>query len=182
MKKILLLTNSEHGQANVFLAASHSLLALGKDVEVHFASFDPISKSVASTSDYALRCSPGGRPLVFHRLDGISMLDALMTPEHRFWETMGRRPGLGATTQFMWQMMRVVVPWSAPEFMRVYRSVIRIIDDVSADVVVVDSMFSPGLTACRLLKVRHIILSPNTLKDFASVLQPWGAMFWKYPM
>lgn len=59
MKKTLLLTNSEHGQANVFLAASHSLLGLDKDVEVHFASFAPISKSVASTSDYAhpLSCS-----------------------------------------------------------------------------------------------------------------------------
>lgn len=182
MKKILFLTNAEHGQANVFLAAAHALLTLGVDLEVHFASFNPISASVSSTSDYALQCAPKARPIVFHRLGGISMLDALLVPEHKFWETMGRRPGLRATTQFMWQMMRVVMPWSATDFMRVYRSVVGAIEEVCADVVVVDSMFSPGLTACRQLNLNHVVLAPNALKDFASAVQPWGALLWKYPM
>lgn len=181
MKKILLFTNSEHGQANVFLAASHSLFALTKDVEVYFASFHPISKFVASISGYPLRCSPGGRPLVFCQLDGTSMLDAFLAPEHKFWETVGRRPGLGVTAKFMGQMMRTVVPWSALQLMRVYQSIFGIIDKVSAQVVVVDRMFSPSLTACILRKVRHIVLVPDMVKGFASVVQPWRAMFRKYP-
>ena len=49
-KRVLLVTNSEHGQANVYLATSYALLTLeDEDVEVHFASFPPIQKFVNST-------------------------------------------------------------------------------------------------------------------------------------
>ena len=41
-RKILMLTNSEHGQANVFLATSRAILAIDPDVEIHFASFKAI--------------------------------------------------------------------------------------------------------------------------------------------
>ncbi len=46
-RRILLITNSEHGQANVFLAVSYALLTLkDEDVEVHFASFSPVEKNL----------------------------------------------------------------------------------------------------------------------------------------
>ncbi|KAK4135203.1 glycosyltransferase family 1 protein [Trichocladium antarcticum] len=43
MKTVLLATDSECGQANVFLAAGHALQARDASVQIHFASFAAIS-------------------------------------------------------------------------------------------------------------------------------------------
>ena len=37
-RKILMLTNAELGQANVFIATTHSLLEQESDIEIHIAS------------------------------------------------------------------------------------------------------------------------------------------------
>ncbi|GAB1315439.1 hypothetical protein MFIFM68171_05649 [Madurella fahalii] len=180
MKKILLVTNSELGQANVFLAAGHALYPLDADVQVHYASFPALSKSVSKASDHALRCSPGAHPFVFHPLDGTSMIDAFEAVNGV--QAISKRPGFFNTTEYLRTMMKVVLPWAASDFVTIFQSTVQIIERVAPDLVVVDALFGPGLTACHHLDVKHIILTPNALKDIALACQPFGAMFWKYPI
>jgi UDP:flavonoid glycosyltransferase YjiC (YdhE family) len=179
MKKVLLTTNSEFGQANVFLAAGHALVASDADVQVHYASFPALSKPVAAASDYAVRCSPKAHPFVFHALDGLSMIDSFVATDGL--QAITKRPGLVNTPDYLRMTMKIVLPWSAPQFLTIFRSLVRIIGEVAPDLVVVDALFGPGLTACDHLGVKHILLSPNTIKDTAMAFQPWLAAFWKYP-
>jgi hypothetical protein len=53
----------------------------------------------------------------------------------------------------------------------------RYIKDTNPELVVVDAIFSPGLEACRDLKVKYVFLSPNVLKDLLAGQQPGGATF-----
>jgi hypothetical protein len=179
MKKVLLTTNSEFGQANVFLAAGHALLSLDADVQVHYASFPALSKPVSAASDHAVRCSPKAHPFVFHPLDGLSMVDSFEATDGL--EAISKRPGLVNTPDYLRMTMKIVLPWTAPQFLTIFRSLVRIIEEVAPDLVVVDALFGPGLTACEHLGVKHVLLSPNTIKDMAMAFQPWFAAFWKYP-
>lgn len=181
--RVLLLTNSEHGQANVFLATSHALLTLpDQDVQVHFASFPPIRKFVASTSDHALATSPLAHPIVFHPLSGLPMLQAWSRPEFEA-DKDGSRHAQGLLTAWrkMRVLLRVTLPWTGPEFLDIFRSVSDVVRRVGPHVVAVDPAFSPGLTAVRHLGLRYVVLSPNTIKDFAMPFQPNLEALWRYP-
>ncbi|KAK4148786.1 hypothetical protein C8A00DRAFT_19443 [Chaetomidium leptoderma] len=184
MKKVLLAVNSEYGQANVFLAVSHALQALDPDVQIHFASFAPISKDVSTASEYSVHCTAGAQPWNFHMLDGPSLMDAMASKELAvgFGDTLEKQVSFSSTMDVLRQIMQVLLPWNGPEFVQIYKSFIRVVDEVQPDIIAVDSLFCPVLSACRHLKLKHLVLSPNTLKDFATALQPWGAMFWKYPV
>jgi hypothetical protein len=187
--RVLLLTNSEHGQANVFLAVAHALLTLPSSsanddgvVQVHFASFDPIASSVSSTSDLSLSHSPRSSPITFHPVAGLPMLQAWSRPEFEA-ESDGSRHAQGLRTAWrkMRILLRVTLPWSGPEFLEIYESVTEIVKRVNPHVVAVDPAFAPGLTAVRHLGVKYVVLSPNTIKDFAMPFQPNLEAFWKYP-
>ncbi|OIW32609.1 UDP-Glycosyltransferase/glycogen phosphorylase [Coniochaeta ligniaria NRRL 30616] len=188
--RILLLTNSEHGQANVFLATSHALLTLPRphnddddDIpEVHFASFPPISKFVAQTSHHALSSSPSSHPIVFHPISGLPMLQAWSRPEFEA-ERDGSRHAQGIRTAWrkMQVLLRVTLPWTGPEFMEIFHSVAEIIRRVNPHITAVDPAFAPALTAVRHLGVHYLILSPNTIKDFAMPFQPNLEALWRYP-
>jgi hypothetical protein len=168
-QKILLLTNSEHGQANVFLAVSHALLEQG--AEVHFASFPAIEDEVRQLSS----------EIIFHKVEGVDMKTA-----HPWQEV--ERSGLQGITPRFWNMATVLriilhttMPWSGPEYVDIYRSVIQIQQEVAPDIIAIDPAFSPAITACRHMGERFLILAPNTIKDFAMPHQPSGEVFWKYP-
>ncbi|KAK4118580.1 glycosyltransferase family 1 protein [Parathielavia appendiculata] len=183
MKKVLLATNAEHGQANVFLAAGHALQALDADVDIHFASFSSISKDFSSASEYSVKCTKGARPWTFHLLDGLSMIEAVQNkPEaENLGPLLDEHPSFSTKVAILRVFMVLLMPHSGPEFIQVYKSFARVVDEVQPDIIVVDSLFSPVLTACRHLKLKHLVFSPNTLKDFSAALQPWGAMLWKFP-
>ena len=184
-KRVLLLTNSEHGQANVYLATSYALLTLeGEDVEVHFASFPPIQKSVSATSQHALRANPRARPIIFHGINGVDMVSAWSRPE-----VAAEQEGLKVANVFwlvhairrMMVLLKVTLPWTGPEFVQILLSVVDIVRGVQPDIIAVDPAFSPALTALRHIGARFIILSPNTIKDFSMPAQPDGEPLWKYP-
>ncbi|KAH8894288.1 glycosyltransferase family 1 protein [Thozetella sp. PMI_491] len=182
-RKVLLVTNSEHGQANVYLAVSYALLTLpDEDVEVHFASFAPAEKNVALITQFAREAKPTARPIVFHTIDGPSMQEAWSRPE-----IAAERAALNDETNFVhairrtWLLLRITMPWSGSEFLQVFRSVTDIVQTVQPHVTAVDPAFAPGLTALSSLKIKFVILSPNTIKDFAMALQPNGEPLWKYP-
>ncbi|AEO66510.1 glycosyltransferase family 1 protein [Thermothielavioides terrestris NRRL 8126] len=184
-KRVLLLTNSEHGQANVFLATSYALLTLeDEDVEVHFASFPPIRSFVSSTSEYAQHTKPGARPIVFHTIEGVDMVSAWTRPEIEAEQAALKHRSCIALINAIRRtlvLLKVTLPWTGPEFVQIFHSVTDIIQEVQADIIAVDPAFSPALTAIRSLNARFIVLSPNTIKDFAMPLQPNGDALWKYP-
>lgn len=182
MTKILLATNSEFGQANVFLAVGHALQALDSKVQVHFVSFAAISQPVSAASEYSVRCSPGAQPWTFHELDGPSYFDAMVMDSARVSDILVKRPGFFTTVELQGLLSRFLLPWNGAGFIQVYQSFVRLVEDIRPDLVVVDCLFSPALSACHHIKSKHIILSPNTLKDFCAASQPWGAGLWKYPV
>ncbi|KAM7183006.1 hypothetical protein V8F20_012772 [Naviculisporaceae sp. PSN 640] len=199
-KRVLFFTNSEHGQANVYLAMSYALLTLpDEDVEVHFASFDPIQKFVTATSqhvqdDLQSSTSPKPfRPIVFHKIAGVPMVTAWEQPEvlteqaalnhleaNQKWWTM--RSQVLSIMRRMVLLLRVILPWSGPEFVEIFWSVSDIVHHVQPDIVAVDPAFAPALTALRHIKAKFVVLSPNTIKDFAMPLQPNAEALWKYPV
>ncbi|KAL2259989.1 hypothetical protein VTK26DRAFT_6153 [Humicola hyalothermophila] len=184
-KKVILATNSEFGQANVFLAVGHALQAADSSVEVHFVSFSPISPYVSEASEYSVASSPGARPWTFHKLDGVTFADAIMGGESGYDSfncVLSRQPNLINTTRLLFDLNRYIIPWTGPEFVEIMKSFVRIADEIRPDLIMVDSLFAPALTACHHHKLDFLVLSPNTLRDFSSALQPWGALFWKYPM
>jgi hypothetical protein len=184
MKRILLAVNAEYGQANVFLAVGHALQALDPDVQIHFISFGEISKEVSAASAYSVQCTPGAQPWTFHLLDGPSYMDAIKAKDDVIGieESIQKPPGFFSTIEMLSKMMHLLMPWDGPEFVQIYKSFVRVVDEVQPDLIAVDCLFSPGTTACRHLKLNHLILSPNTLKDFATAQQPRGAMLWKFPV
>ncbi|KAK3329843.1 glycosyltransferase family 1 protein [Apodospora peruviana] len=168
-KRVLLFTNSELGQANVVLATSHALLELG--AEVHFASFSAIEDLVTAVS----------KEIRFHPIDGVDMKTAYPRDEVA-------RSGLEGKTPRFWNMPRVLriclhttMPWSGPEYVDIYRSVIAILQEVSPSIIAVDPAFSPAITACKHMGERFLILAPNTIKDFAISYQPARDVFFTYP-
>jgi hypothetical protein len=181
-KKILLLTNSEHGQANVYLAVSHALLDSEDAVEVHLASFAPIAKFVKTTSEYAQQICRHGRSIVFHEIQGTDMRSAWSRPEIGMGDpTTNSTRGLFNAAKKVHLLLRVTLPWTGPEFLEIYRSIVEIIQDVRPDIIAADPAFCPALTACQHLGVNFVILTPNTIKDFSMPLQPNGEALWKYP-
>lgn len=195
-KRVLLLTNSEHGQANVFLAVSYALITLpDEDVEVHFASFSPIQKSVHSTYEHAKRDKPLARPIIFHTIKGIDMVSAWLRPEIGADRANinKARIGLFRAIGRMRLLLRVTLPWLGPEFVEIFKAIVEIVTSVQPSIVAVDPAFSPALTALRYLNnhskqspkfnsfFKYIILSPNTIKDFAMPFQPRAEALWKYP-
>lgn len=184
-KRVLLLTNSEHGQANVFLATSYAFLTLeDEDVEVHFASFTPIKSLVSLTSDHARQDRPEARPIIFHAIDGLDMVSAWTRPEivaeQASLQHCSPIPLVDAVRRTL-VLLKVTLPWTGPEFVQIMRSVTSIVSEVQPHTIAVDPAFSPALTALRHIKAKFIVLSPNTIKDFAMPLQPNGEALWKYP-
>ena len=80
--RILLLTNSEHGQAQTQLALAYELLSR-PDIEVHLASFPALAPRTvevsklhgASNRDAAKSANPG-KSIVFHPIEHPAWLDA----------------------------------------------------------------------------------------------------------
>jgi UDP:flavonoid glycosyltransferase YjiC (YdhE family) len=72
-KKILFLTNSQYGEAQVVIAVSHELLRRGH-CDVHIASHSALSGRVKELDDGAFGASPKeSSSVVFHEFSGLSM-------------------------------------------------------------------------------------------------------------
>jgi hypothetical protein len=73
-KKVIFLTSSEYGQANVILAVAYELLLLQRH-EIHVASFAPLEGRIKKLNELV----PGNNaPAAFHTVFGPSALEALV--------------------------------------------------------------------------------------------------------
>lgn len=180
-KRILFLTNSEYGQANVVLAVAHALIHADSDVEIHIASFKILGDAVRLLSDYALKTAPepqrSKKGIVFHEVHGQPYARTPLTRE-----TFDLTPSLYNTARVILAFPEVMSPWEPAEFVGLCEEVERIIDEVRPDLTVVEPMFNPGLTICHHRRMKWMVLAPNTIKDFAVPMQPGLAVLWKYPM
>ncbi|KAJ0331454.1 hypothetical protein COL922a_011919 [Colletotrichum nupharicola] len=183
-KRIIFLTNSDYGQANVVLSVAHALVHKSQDVEVHIASQarlkGPTSRLVKQlTADLG---SAAVDAVKFHEVAGLSHFDSVDRPGNPTMETWLVNPNFSNVTRNMLNIAGLALPWSPEEFVEIYRDLERIWNDVKPDVTVSEAFFAPALTFCNRIKMNWIVLAPNTIKDFAMPLQPKMAMLWKYPV
>jgi hypothetical protein len=187
LRKVLLLTHSEFGEANSVLAVSHALVTGNQDVEVHVASFAPLRAEVERVNASAILGSPEARRIIFHELPGQSLTEALVSgmnldPTSAVPEPLRRPPNFWNTPRALVVIARVLVPWEGPEMVEIHRKLLRVISEVAPDITAVNSMFGPGLTACRTTDIKHVMLCPLSAKDVGSASQPYARMLWKYPV
>lgn len=180
-KKILMLTNSEHGQANVHLAVAYAMLEQEPSTEVHIASFPRLAQFVGEMSDFAVQSIPGASPIRFHEVRGTSFADCVMHPDVDIFSLANTTPSFWTAPTVFRIMGTVMGAWSPEQFMEVYRSCVEIIREVGADLVAADCIFYPGVTACHHVAANWLVLSPNALKDCTASRQPNLAGLWKYP-
>ncbi|KAL1835483.1 hypothetical protein VTJ49DRAFT_6631 [Mycothermus thermophilus] len=189
MTRIILTHNAEFGQATVFMAVGHALQQLDPDIEIHVVSYRSIADEITSASEQSVRSAKethgkAARPWKFHALCEPGWKEAFM--EANKDNFMGRifenPPGFFNTIALFRHVKSIMLPWDGPKIVNGYKHFATLAEEIRPDLVVVDSLFAIGLTACRGLGLKHVVLSPNTLKDFAAALQPRGAFFWKYPV
>jgi hypothetical protein len=174
---ILFLTDSHAGNSNVHVATSHALLIEFPDLEIHFVSFQKLEKTITATSEFAVQQKPSTPPIKFHPLEGKSFTEALGYDI----DAAIQRPGLGGIDRFCGNMQLFLMPWTASDYLALYKYIMGVLDEIDPIVVIVDGLLSPALDATRAQGRNHVTLSPNSLKDNFASMQPWGSMFWKYP-
>lgn len=176
--RILYISNSERGQANVFFATSQSLLNNYPFVELHWASFPPLSTAITAFSQSE---SLQDRHIIFHPLNGTAYVEKLTLIGFEIRD-LPHPHGLRGAAHALSNMPILYVPWNGSEYSEIYKDIIRVIEDVDPGLVVVDTMFTPAHDAVRQLQQEHVLLSPNSLRDFSTARQPRGELFWKFPM
>ncbi|RTE80222.1 hypothetical protein BHE90_005295 [Fusarium euwallaceae] len=185
-RKVLMLTNYELGQANVFIATSHALLERDPNIELHIASFPQLEK----TLNLALAKDGQQLPINFHSFPGRTMfvcLNSSPDPSMRLFSLSLLKPGLWSAPQTIRFIMTwAFLCWTAEEFTAIFNKICTLIETIQPDIVLIDPIFSPGITAGKHMK-SHVskeftltILSPNSMKDYVHHVQPRGAPFWKW--
>ncbi|KAJ0383090.1 hypothetical protein COL922a_011212 [Colletotrichum nupharicola] len=170
-RKVLMLTNSEYGQANIFLATCYALMGTAPGVEIHLASFAPIRTAPVSKLS----------PINFYEIHGTNYFKALLSPEVGGRRLLEIAPSFRTIPTVLRIIARAAMPYTGPEMVENCNEIRRIIEQVEPYLTLVDNMFTPGLTMARHMGIKWMILSPNTLKDLALPLQLKAAFFWKYP-
>ncbi|KAM5344865.1 hypothetical protein ACJ41O_010727 [Fusarium nematophilum] len=188
-RKILMLTNSEYGQANVFISTAHALIEKDRDVKIHIASFPILEKVVREALD-----SDGRNDglLTFHSLPGPTMVECLLRdkePTKNMMAVSQLKPGFkSAPVTIRFLVETVLSAWEASELAMTFAAVCDLIRDLEPDVVVVDTLFVPAMTAGRHMREQSsggfllAALSPNSVYDFVGHTQGLAAQMLRWPM
>jgi len=170
-RPILFITSSDHGQANVILAVAEQLLRDSKP---------PSTIHIASTASLAQRVSQLGHHAHFHLLPGCSMFGGYLQAGYLL-DDLIHRPGMrGAVSSFK-NVPKMMKHWMNGKYLESYDACRKLLLELAPVVVVIDPICAPEIDACRLLRLRLIVLSPMGLKDLLIPVQPWARVLWKYP-
>lgn len=180
-KKILQLTNSEHGQANVHLAVASSIILSDPTVQIHIASYPRLADFVSEASDFAIQKSPEASPFVFHKLPGATFEECVVHKSVDFFSVARKTPGIWNSAALIKGVSSCCTPWNSEQFLETYEGVVQVIEEVDPDIIVVDCFFCPGLSVCHNAKRNWLILSPNSVKDFSLAQQPNLSGLWGFP-
>jgi len=170
--KVLLLTLSEYGQANSILALATEL-GRRSDSDVHVGSFAPLEKRVG-----AIR-SRLGSPVTFHAIRATSYAEAVF--RHDLNATTLPHPPSNRSNKALDLLTTVIVPWTNEEYLCLVQAIEPIINSLDADAVIIDTLFSAAIDACRLSGRRYLLSSPNQTLDIVRMTQPKLRTFWYYP-
>ncbi|KAL0937003.1 udp-glucoronosyl and udp-glucosyl transferase family protein [Colletotrichum truncatum] len=183
-QKIMFLTNSDYGQANVVLSIAYVIVRSSPRIEVHIASQSKLKEPMARLVKQVAADigSAAADALVFHQLIGLSHFDSIDTPGSPGFAPWMTVPSFINVTRNMLDFANLLLPWSVEGFVEIYRDIDRVWNEVKPDVTVSEAMFAPALTFCKSNKMKWIALAPNTIKEFALPLQPRLGMLWKFPM
>ena len=184
---VLFFTNSELGQASLCLAVAHEFL-LRPSCNVHIASFTPLHDAISQLDSRAVNflsfsSSPSARQATFHAIPGLSMRQTLEQNHHFDPSNAFNLHGVGfhaASQAYRTVLSRAVAPWSGEKYMAIYQGCVAVLRNLDPAMVVLDPLFPQAIDACRSLKVKYVVLSPNTSKEH--VAQPRLGNLWRYPM
>ncbi|ESK86475.1 udp-glucoronosyl and udp-glucosyl transferase family protein [Moniliophthora roreri MCA 2997] len=175
---ILLITNSEYGQANVALAVAYEL-AQHPNIQVHVASFPRLQKRVAKLQTLLPDAS---NFIGFHMITGPSYEEALSrtlsTPN--FSRVLFHSPGCQGAIQ-SYKHTSVIMPWTVEEYYHQLLCIERIVEEVNPVGIVGDPLMPGAVDVCRKTKRSYLVLSPNSPKDLVGLSQPGLRGLWKYP-
>lgn len=180
-KKVLFITNAEHGNSQVSLSVIHELLK--SDIEVHVASFSPLRARIEKLQ--VVTSTLLGMPDVrihFHELESAHcFLDAL-SECHVRTSNLAHKPGLVDARHAFESIPHLLCPWTPSDYVGLWRELLHVIDVLEPNYLVVDSLFSPGLDAARSWGGKFSTINPMGFNGSIMNLQPQGALLWKYPM
>ncbi|CAG7561845.1 unnamed protein product [Fusarium equiseti] len=176
----LFLVNQEHGVSNVHVATASALLEQYPDIDVHFVSFPKLKKKLERVSEFAQRKTPAARGIKFHQLKSPGYADVILKAG-RSLDDVPHPPGPAGISHLCRDMQLWISPWSAEEHFSIYEEISTFIDEIDPAVVVIDTLFRPGLDITRDKNRQHVVITPNQAVDNFLGDQPYGSMFWKYP-
>jgi hypothetical protein len=204
----LFISNSEHGQSNVFLATAQALLIHHPDIEIHYATFAKRAKDIASVNKYASLQLPTARNIIYHEIVSAPSFEDVMVSKGYTIERTINPPGFRGATQLCQDIQVYLskfrisnslppanafgvtaadstslfsVPWSGPEHIALFEEISQLIQEVDPSIIAVDTLFGPAMDATRHQNRRHAILSPNALINNFAEMQPSASILWKYP-
>lgn len=182
---VLFLSLAESGQINVQLATCQALLERHPNIKIHIASFSGMGDKVARVSSYGVQKSPSAREITFHEIPGTerisSMVKQLGCGVQSVAACLMHPPGARGIGLLAKQLEFALWAWPGEEHEAIYEYIKELVQDVNPAVVIVDQAFRPALDATRKLNWNNAIITPLALADLFSTIQPYGAVFWKYP-
>ena len=181
-RKVLFLTNSEYGQANVVLAVTYELL-LQNEVEVHIVSWPALAPRVTELNGRLLGSASTTNPgqVTFHTIPGNGMFDAVLENFGRTRDNMPHKPGYAGTAFFRTLAAEMLAPWLPDQHLQLVDWFEDLVRKLDAALIVLDPLLAPAHDMARKLHWSHAILSPCSLMAPLIPNQPWLAGFWKYP-
>ncbi|KAH7302842.1 hypothetical protein B0I35DRAFT_455445 [Stachybotrys elegans] len=177
---VLFLTTEAKGLSNVHIAAASALLESQPQVEIHYASFPKLKKTLKRVSEAARARSPSAKAVAWHELPGPDFGEAVKRtiPD---WDVAITPPGLAGMRKMLDGLISCVLPWEHEEHWALYCRFSEIIDEVDPALIILDGVFTPAGDLVGNTNRRFVTITPNTLAELYAMDQPWGAGLWKYP-
>ena len=189
--RILLISNAERGQCNVFLATAGAILRADSDVDLHFASFPILEADIQRISNDAKQTNPNTNPITWHSIAGQTHSDAVTAAAIKVYPKADEEETQLGTPNFVRPLSRSVtmaairdivhglIGWDGPAFMEVHDSVNDVCNKVAPDLIVVDPLLAPAVTAAWYHESPMCALCPNSIKDVTvGRALPW--LLWTY--
>lgn len=138
---VLFVTAEHPGYCNVHLATAYSLLEKHPQLSLHYASFPKVGSRVEKISALAAERGVKDAGISFYPLSGQPYTEAILNASGSM---MGLRhaPGAAGIDSLTDIIQWTLAPWTAEDYLSIYQSLARVIDEVDPAVVVIDT-FSP---------------------------------------
>lgn len=189
-RKVLFLSNADRGEIGVTVATAQAIIETTTDTEVHIMTYQGVEQLVLKVNSESLRLCPRARPIVVHEIAARMTFEAMtevleargvdMKPGYLPWSYL-RKPTFRNVLARMSDTMPILVPLDGEKLEKIVFAILDVIADVKPDLLVVNSVMMPGLTAAAHSKLPMVILSPNSIKDFARGVQPYKSGLWEFP-